>query len=257
MGTVWAGTGNGPAPLVQGKLEIPPHLANIRARVTSFVEDGDSLWVGTLDGLWRIRNGVAKRVDYRAGSPLQRIRHLWLESPGDLLVASEGGLRRVVGDASLKPAWADVLEGDIVTQVFSLRPDVTLVGTFDRGIARLKAGELILINGELILINRVNGLPTNNVRAFTQVADHVYVSSSDGVYRFRSQDMLTMSAEAQLPTEVSSNRSHVLVAFVEWVVATAAERRGWQFLVRPSAFRPPVVWCSWRPHRFVCAIASD
>ncbi len=195
MGTVWAGTGNGPAPLVQGKLEIPPHLANIRARVTSFVEDGDSLWVGTLDGLWRIRNGVAKRVDYRAGSPLQRIRHLWLESPGDLLVASEGGLRRVVGDASLKPAWADVLEGDIVTQVFSLRPDVTLVGTFDRGIARLKAGELILIN-------RVNGLPTNNVWAFTQVADHVYVSSSDGVYRFRSQDMLTMSAEAQLPTEV-------------------------------------------------------
>lgn len=194
-GTLWAGTGGGPAMLEGGTLEVPASLRDIRARVTSFVEDGDSLWLGTLDGLWRVRNGVAKRVDYKAGSPLQRIRHLWLESPGQLLVSSEGGIRRIVADASLRPEWAAPLEGAIVTQVTALRPDTQLIATFDRGIGRLQ-------DGQLTLLNRTNGLPTNNAWTFVQVADHVYVSSSDGVYRMRVQDLLNASADGLLPTEI-------------------------------------------------------
>jgi len=194
-GTVWAGTGSGPAILQDGKLDVPAPLRDIRARVTSFAEDGDTLWLGTLDGLWRVRDSSAKRVDYRAGSPLQRIRHLWLESPGQLLVASEGGVRRIVGDASLRPEWAEPLEGDIVTQLAALRPDTQLIATFDRGIGRLQ-------NGQLTLFSRVNGLPTNNAWSFAQVADHVYVSSSDGVYRIRMQDLLSAAPDALLPTEI-------------------------------------------------------
>jgi len=193
-GRVWAGTGDGPAQVMPEGLLKPESLRDIHGRVTSFVEDGDSFWIGTLDGLWRVRSGVAKRIDYRPGSPLQRIRNLWLESPGQLLVATEGGVRRMVGDAILKPEWADALEDDIVTAFYALRPDILLIGTFDRGLGRLQ-------DSKLTLLTSADGLPTNNVWAMRDIAEHLYVSSSDGAYRIDTEALLT-PLPGQLRSEV-------------------------------------------------------
>lgn len=195
-GEVWLGTRAGLARLRGERIEADPALAPLSAaQITSFADDGDALWIGSLEGLWRHSDGTLQRFGAAAGSPESRVRSLLRQDDGSLLVGTEGGLRRLRGEHWDSPDWAAVVEGSFVSSLRPLPGGALLLTTLDKGIALYR-------DGALQLFGLADGLPSANGWTSDLVGSHVYVSTNDGAYRLPLARLMAPDREAGLQAEV-------------------------------------------------------
>lgn len=195
-GTLWLGTRAGLARMRDGRIENDPVLAPLSAaQISSFADDDEALWIGSLDGLWRLNEAGLTRFGAAAGSPEARVRSLLRRDDGSLLVGTEGGLRRLRGGRWDSPEWAQSLEGSFVSSLRPLPGGALLLTTLDKGIALYRDGHLHSFGLE-------HGLPSTNGWASDLVGAHVYISTSDGAYRLPLARLLDPDREAGLQAEV-------------------------------------------------------
>ena len=122
-----------PAPRPGFLVIRPPH------EVSALVLDGDVVWAGGREGLYRIdrRSGrVLGTVD--ADRPLTYVRALLLDGPGSLWVAHAGGLTRIAAEGVRTLTQRDGLPDDRVNCLMRSREGALWVGTWG-GAARLDA----------------------------------------------------------------------------------------------------------------------
>jgi diguanylate cyclase (GGDEF)-like protein len=195
-GVLWLGTRGGLARLREDRIESLPAFAPLAAtQVTSFADDEDALWIGSLEGLWRWQHGRLVRHGPGAGAPEARVRSLLKRTDGSLLIGTEGGLRELRGERFSAPAWAAPLEGSFISAVREIRPGILLLTTLDRGIAVLRPGGLrVFDTGE--------GLPSANAWTGRALGEHVYLSTNDGAYRLPLQRLLQAEPGAGLQAEI-------------------------------------------------------
>jgi diguanylate cyclase (GGDEF)-like protein len=176
-GSVWIGTRAGLAHLVDGTLSSPPVLAPLaNKQVTAVLRDGEQLWIATLDGLFRLRGATLEAVIPPAGTADSRLRCIWRERSGSLLLCTEAGLRRLEGDAITKVPWAAAFDSSFVTSVIEVRRGLLAIGTIGSGLGFSDGERMVVVGPE-------EGLPSRNGWAFDVVGAHLYVGSLDGVYR--------------------------------------------------------------------------
>lgn len=196
QGTVWLGTRAGLARLVDGVIDVDPAFQPLAsAQITSFADDPDALWIGSLDGLWRWKEGALVRFGAAPGSPEARVRSLLRQEDGSLLVGTEGGLRRLRGEHWDSPVWAEPLNGSFISSLRSLPDGALLLTTLDKGIALYRQGELRSFGTQ-------DGLPSANGWTSDLVGAYVYISTSDGAYRLPLARLLDPDREAGLQVEV-------------------------------------------------------
>jgi diguanylate cyclase (GGDEF)-like protein len=196
QGSVWLGTRAGLARLRAGRIEVDPAFAPLAAaQITSFADDGSALWIGSLDGLWRLQDGALARFGAASGTPDARVRSLLRQDDGSLLVGTEGGLRRLRGEHWDSPEWAQALEGSFVSSLRPLPGGALLLTTLDKGIAVYREGGLRSFGLE-------HGLPSANGWTSDLVGAHVYVSTNDGAYRLPLARLMDPDREAGLQAEV-------------------------------------------------------
>lgn len=205
-GRVWLGTRGGLAWLQPGpdaarpargaRVVAEPALSALQGlQVTSFAESEHALWIGTLEGLWRWRQGELQRVDAHPGTPEARIRSLLALPEEGLLIGTEGGMRSLERGIWRQPDWADPLDRAFISSIGVLGGDGLLLTTLDKGLALYR-------RGELRFFDRSHGLPSDNAWTFDLVGRHVYVSTNDGAYRLPLARLLEPDPALGLEPEV-------------------------------------------------------
>ena len=175
--SVWVGTRSGAAHLVDGVLSTPAALAPLaNKQITAVLRDGELLWFATLDGLYRLRGATLETVLAPAGTAETRVRCLWRESSGSLLLCTEAGLRRLAGDSLQLVDWAAAFDASFVTSVAEVRRGLLVIGTLGSGLGFSDGQRMVVVGPE-------QGLPSRNGWAFDVVGAHLYVGSLDGIYR--------------------------------------------------------------------------
>lgn len=183
-GTLWVGTsgwGLNAVPLRKGGVgteAFPAHAAirtyNVQTGLASNVilslaaaPNGD-LWVGTPDGLNRIRDGKIDTYSSADGLPDDFIRSLLVDTDGSLWVGTRHGLAHLVTRFGSQP------QIKVYTQASGLGSD--LVGAMARDthgdlwVATL-AGLSRLHGGDIVNFTKANGLSSNVVTALLPRAD--------------------------------------------------------------------------------------
>ena len=176
-GSVWVGTRAGLTQLVDGVLSTPRVLAPLADKqVTAVLRDGESLWIATMDGLFRLRGAALESVVAAAGTAESRVRCLWREPTGSLLLCTEAGVRRLRDGMLTQVDWAEPFDASFVTSIAEVRRGVLAVGTLSSGLGFTDGEQMVVVGPE-------QGLPSRNGWAFEAVGAHLYVGSLDGIYR--------------------------------------------------------------------------
>jgi diguanylate cyclase (GGDEF)-like protein len=172
---LWVGTRSGLA-LFDGQREITPAPLRqlIGEQINNVTQVGPrEYWIGTSNGLYRWRDPTLEPIDTKTRL---RVRTIYPLSAGRLLIGAEDGVREWQGGALSRPAWAEALNGTMVTSMGHIGTDVIGIGTLDAGFGLLREDRLIMLDLE-------HGLPSNNAWAFEVIGNALYVSSIEGVYR--------------------------------------------------------------------------
>ena len=207
---LWIGTRGGIAILSNGELLRPPALLELDPfQINSIAQDGSDFWIGTSGGLYLYRNDKLKQIGAAPGQNVARVRSVYLVAPGELLVGTESGLRRVRGDALMTPAWARPLEGRMISYIAPVRDGVIGIATLDAGLGLLDKDRLTIVTAD-------HGLPSDNAWTFRTIGEHLYVAGIDGVWRL---------PVAALPTP---GASPLLRAPAQMVLSASGRERGSQ-----------------------------
>jgi len=174
---LWVGTRAGVAIYSGGKIIRPPGLVSLDPyQINTIVEDGGDFWIGTSGGLYRYHDGQLDRVGAAPGVGSARIRSLYLQAPGELLVGTESGMRLVRGDLMTTPAWAAAFENRMISHIGPVRDGLIAATTLDSGLG--------LISGEhMLVLTTDQGLPSDNGWTFHTIDGQLYVAGIDGVWR--------------------------------------------------------------------------
>ncbi len=175
---LWIGTRGGIAIYDGEKVDRPAALRILDPyQVNVVLQNGDDdFWIGTTGGLYRYRDGALALVGPPPGGTGARIRSLYPRDANDLLVGTEAGLREVRNDAMETPTWAALLDGRFISAIGQLRPGVL-------GFSTLDAGFGVLSDGQLTMVTKSDGLPSDNGWGFRVVNGWLYVAGIDGVWR--------------------------------------------------------------------------
>ena len=175
---IWIGTRGGVAIYADQKVERPPALRALDAyQINAIAQNGaDDFWIGTTGGLYRYRNGAVVLVGPPPGGTHARVRSIYRVDENSLLVGTEAGLREVRNNAMQTPPWAAPFEGRFVSAIAPLREGVL-------GFATLDAGFGVLVDGQLGIVTRTDGLPSDNGWSFRVINGWLYVAGIDGVWR--------------------------------------------------------------------------
>ncbi|HEY2394476.1 MAG TPA: diguanylate cyclase [Rudaea sp.] len=208
---LWVGTRAGVVIYSGGKLSRPPALVSLDPyQINTIVEDGNDFWIGTSGGLYRYRGSQLDRVGAAPGVGSARIRSLYLQAPGELLVGTESGMRLVRGDLMTTPGWAAAFESRMISHIGLVRDGLIAATTLDSGLG--------LISGERMLVLTTDqGLPSDNAWTFHTIDDQLYVAGIDGVWR------LPLGA---LPDP--SSAAPVLAGSPQMVLSASGRERGSQ-----------------------------
>lgn len=158
---------------------VAPDLA---APGKALVDDGQGLWLGSLDGLARlVRSGDGFRVERRwgvaDGLPDAKVFALTLDDTHGLLVGTAKGAVRLVGDR-LEPLGGAAARDTIVRDIL-VRGDVAWLATYGDGVARVeltgpRAGETRWLDG-------ATGFCSDNVSRIVDAAGHAWFNTNEGV----------------------------------------------------------------------------
>ena len=145
-GDLWAATFVGlvrDGPSGRGVYSVAEHPAGDRVVDLTEAPDG-AVWAGTIGGLLVVRpDGTVQTFGEEEGLPDPYVNHLHFDRDGTLLVASDGGLSRLVGDRLVGDRLVEVPTGRGQAGMNAVveMPNGDLWGGFmDHGLVRLAGG---------------------------------------------------------------------------------------------------------------------
>jgi diguanylate cyclase (GGDEF)-like protein len=174
-GRLWIGTRAGLARLDAAGAELLHIDAIGSAQVNTVIEaEGDRIWIGTSDGVFRWIDERVERSGPPGPGPSSRIRAILPVGQDSALLGTESGLRRIDAGQVSTPAWAAPLDNAFVTSIERIETDLVVITTLDHGVG-------VLMGERLALIGAREGLPGNNLFSARAVAGLLYLSADDGV----------------------------------------------------------------------------
>ncbi len=143
-GTIWIGTnGGGLSRIDRGKaLAAPSHPALSSDVVLSIARAGRDLWVGTPNGLNRIRNGVLRVFTTEDGLADDFVRSLYADTDASLWIGTRNGLSHLVGGAFVSYSKADGLGSDLIGAILRSRAGDLWIGTLG-GLSRWNGSSFV------------------------------------------------------------------------------------------------------------------
>jgi len=157
-------------------------------RIGSLRETRDgSLWVGAINGFWRQQPGAPK--EYSLPEPMTGSLHMFGETAdGAILVLTRNAILRIVNDKIVPFPTPELPQGALLSQVLVDRDGGIWIGT-------LNAGLLHLHQGRIDQFKRSDGLSNDRIfDLFEDVEGNIWVSTFDGIDRFRALPATTYSA---------------------------------------------------------------
>lgn len=170
-GSLWIGTNDGLARVVEGKLQTLPATDSLaHASVLALTEDREGdLWVGTeTDGLHILRDQRFRVVDTREGLSSDHTTAVVEDGAGMLWVGTQdnglNALRESGGEVALKHVYSvsGGLASDVILSLAAHEGDLW-VGTPD-GLSRIRAGSVTTFTS-------ADGLPDDFIRSLLVDAD--------------------------------------------------------------------------------------
>ncbi len=148
-------------------------------RVLSLFQDREhNIWVGTSNGLKRIRQVLFTNLTTYNGLQDNFVRTVLEHPDGSLWIGSAAGLDRYTADGNITP----VLQNNSVLSL-ALGPDDHIwVGTHSRGILRIAQQQVIQ------QFSTADGLASNNVRAIVVSNNQVWLGTANGVHLLNSDN---------------------------------------------------------------------
>jgi len=176
-GKLWIGTRSGITIFANGKLERPPALAGLDAyQINSILEDSGDFWIGTSGGLYRFSGKELTRIGAPPGQNVARVRSLYRLGPGEFLMGTEAGLRKVHDGMISTPAWSAALDGRMISHIGAIRDGLIGIATLDSGLGLVSKDRMAVLTVD-------QGLPSDNAWTFRVVGDELYVAGIEGVWR--------------------------------------------------------------------------
>jgi signal transduction histidine kinase/ligand-binding sensor domain-containing protein len=191
--TLYAATGNGVFSL-DPKTSIFNPLKNSNSQSYTFLEIGDELLVGTIEGLFKIESGnlipIRRTIsnEYYVNDVIQSTLN-----PNRIFTAVNSGIWTLL---KTDEGWID--EGQIMEvsdQATSLSEDEDgnlWLGTFSSGLFQVKFqksvdGNISLKSPEITNFNKTNGLQDGIVFA-EKINGKIYIATSDSIYKFNEKE---------------------------------------------------------------------
>lgn len=142
------------------------------------VEDGEGvIWAGTSDGLYQIKNKVAKLITPKSGLPTGPIYTLFMSQEGQLIVAGEKGAWRYVSNRFV--SIDEQLDGIAISSVLQDNHNALWFGTINKGVFRLSELGLERLDSGA-------GLPANRILSLLQDRENsIWIGTNGGVHRLR------------------------------------------------------------------------
>jgi diguanylate cyclase (GGDEF)-like protein len=185
-GRVWIGTRGGLRVLDEGTAfpRALPELAAVGgAQVNALRRAPDgALWIGTAEGLFRLRDGALRRFDADDGLADPRVRYLLVEPDGGVLAGTQNGLFAMRGERFVR-VGGDGLPATLdVTSILRLRDGRLAVGTLDE---RTYVGD----GRRWRVLDAAQGVPANAPFFLSEHAGYLWMAGIRGISRVPLADL--------------------------------------------------------------------
>jgi ligand-binding sensor domain-containing protein/signal transduction histidine kinase len=141
-GTIWIGTNNGGLDkFADGKISASRRGLSSNV-VLALAETGHDLWVGTPDGLTRIRDGHALLFTAADGLADNFVRSLFADTDGTLWIGTNNGLSHLREGVFRSYSTAQGLGSDVIGGILRTNKGELLVGTL-AGLSRLQGDRFL------------------------------------------------------------------------------------------------------------------
>ncbi len=166
------------------KLDAKAGLPN--NRVFSLLEDVEkNIWIGTNGGLFMLRRALFTTFSQNQGMSGNFLRTVLQTSDGKLVSGGSAGLDVFV-NGEFSAASLTTGEAFSVLSLAEINEDITLVGTYTKGVLRYEKEQLVPH------FDRHLGLPSNEVRAILLARDNsIWYATSQGVVKQTPDGKLT------------------------------------------------------------------
>ncbi len=163
-------------------------------RVVSLFEDREgSVWIGSSDGLYQLRDLRFTTIDRRHGIGEAYVRALWEYPAGVLWIGSTDGLYRREGETVQRFGRDSGLLSDSILALADTPEFGLLVGTFGSGLAHLVGGRAQALPGTA-------SLAALQVRALLPRADgSLWIATNSGLFRLIGAQLTHFGREEGLP----------------------------------------------------------
>lgn len=184
-GSIWAGSdfGGGLHRFKDGKFTTYGRAAGFPDRlvIASLAEDHEgNIWVGTRNGLFRLRDDKFAIFTTRQGLSHNRINALFAGQDGVLWVGVENGLLRYqAGKFTREPAC----QGTVVVSIYEDADKTLWIGTYGKGLKRIK-------NSIADTYTSSQGLYSDSIYDIVEDdRSNLWVNSSKGIFRVSKKEL--------------------------------------------------------------------
>jgi signal transduction histidine kinase/streptogramin lyase len=186
-GSVWLGTwGGGLTHRVDGGLTTYTRANSglVDDAVLALYEDrGGAIWIGTLAGLSRLKDGAFQSWRARDGLVADDVHFITEDRQGAIWIGTSGGVSRLQNGTFTNYTTAQGLSYDQVRAIHETADGAIWIGTYGGGLNRLKSNIFTRYTTR-------NGLAENVVsRILEDDAGNFWMSGNTGIYRVRRQEL--------------------------------------------------------------------